>query len=327
MQQINLKSKMNMKINLYWYKHNKGRGNFGDELNPYIISKLTGQEINHVEVNYLFDDKLLAVKTLIKALIGKKIRIRDFIVYLYFNFIHTPAVLLVIGSILESSYSSKNIIWGAGFINSATSKVKGKFLAIRGYKTKDKLQQMNISPPHAFGDPALLLPLIYQPTEKKNNKIGIIPHYHHFHSFNEKFGDEYLIIDLLEDIEKVIEDINSCKFTLSTSLHGIIVSHCYAVPSIWSEFPQLTSHKLAGDNIKFYDYFSSVNISDYEPFIFDNIEDFQESSVFELLDKKGQNIFLPSKDLIEKIQHNLLSVAPFKILDKILVQQSQPTKN
>ena len=36
---------MSKKIKLYWYQHREGHGNFGDELNPYIIERLTGSEI------------------------------------------------------------------------------------------------------------------------------------------------------------------------------------------------------------------------------------------------------------------------------------------
>ena len=36
---------MSKKIKLYWWQHKEGQGNFGDELNPYIIERLIGSEI------------------------------------------------------------------------------------------------------------------------------------------------------------------------------------------------------------------------------------------------------------------------------------------
>ena len=53
---------MSKKINLYWYQHKQGNGNFGDELNPYIINKISEQKINYINLDYLRDDKLLTMK-------------------------------------------------------------------------------------------------------------------------------------------------------------------------------------------------------------------------------------------------------------------------
>lgn len=303
---------MSQKINLYWYRHKEGHGNFGDELNPYIVKNLSGKEVNWIDVNLLFDDKWLAFKTLIKNLYRHKIDITFFLKYAYYNFIATPTVLLVIGSILENTFSSKNIIWGAGFINSTTQKVKGIFLAVRGFRTIDKLKKMSLALPEVVGDPAILLPLIYKPKSKNKEKIGVIPHYQHYQSFKEKFDDRFIVINLLDDIEKVIDEIASCKFTLSTSLHGIIVSHAYSIPSIWSEFSELSLSKLFGDNIKFYDYFSSVEIEDYEPIIFNN---FQQMNTDEL-NENYHSVSLPSREVIRQIQQGLIVNAPFDVLEK-----------
>lgn len=304
---------MNSRINLYWYRHKDGQGNFGDELNPYIVQKLSGKKVNHIDINFIFDEKWLAVKTMIKALVERKISIGKFIRYFYYNFINVPQVILAIGSILESSQSSNNIVWGAGFINSNTTTVKGIFLAVRGNKTAVKLDELNIVRPKITGDPAILLPVIYQPKSLKTNKIGIIPHYQHYHSVSEKFSDEFLVINLLDNIEKVIDEIQSCKYTLSTSLHGIIVSHSYQVPSLWSDFPAAISHKLAGDNMKFSDYFSSVNIDDYQAIQIENLSSLTADKITKLFEIKSE-IAMPSEIIIEKIQKNLLNVVPFEII-------------
>jgi hypothetical protein len=43
--------------------------------------------------------------------------------------------------------------------------------------------------------------------------------------------------------------------TYSSSLHGVIVSHAFGVPSIW----MASSKPLHGDGVKFDDYFASCN--------------------------------------------------------------------
>ena len=120
----------------------------------------------------------------------------------------------------------------------------------------------------------------------------------------------YKIIDLrTTDIESVICEILSCKYILSTSLHGIIVSHAYGIPALWMEKGYIDT-----DGFKFNDYFSSVGISPYTAFKnYDEIlsEDFNIENFFEL----NKECALPNVS-IRDIQKSLLSVAPFKIKEK-----------
>ncbi len=304
---------MSKKINLYWYQYKQGHGNFGDELNPYIIERLTYKKVKFINIKYLFDDRWLAFKTISKAILRKEINVFTYLQYIFYNFIKMPEVLLVIGSILETSNSSKNKIWGAGFISSKTKKVSGTFYAVRGLRTVQKLRGMGYKAPDAIGDPALLLPIIYQPKVKAQNKIGIIPHYQHYFELKDKFGEEFTVINLLDPIEKVIDEISSCTITYSTSLHGIIVSHAYQVPSLWAEFPGLTFTRLVGDNIKFFDYFSSVGISDYSPLEFTNLE---KDCFSRVITNELKSNLLPTFEMIQKRQADLLLAAPFEVIDK-----------
>lgn len=61
----------------------------------------------------------------------------------------------------------------------------GKVLAIRGKLTNDKLIAMGFRHCNAFGDPALLLPLIVSPTENKVRDVVIIPHWKEVESFKK----------------------------------------------------------------------------------------------------------------------------------------------
>lgn len=303
---------MTKKINLYWYRYNRGHGNFGDELNPYIISRISGLKIRYVNGANLFDNKWLAVKELVKSYARKKIKFEEFLEYSYYNLFKMPSVIYAIGSILEGSHSSKNIIWGSGIINSSASNIKGKFCAVRGKYTQQKLKELQIDTPDVLGDPALLLPLVYNPSISKKYKIGIIPHYQHFTDLQNLFPDEVLVINLLDDIETVIDMIAACELTISTSLHGIIVSHAYAVPSIWTTFSE-TKKKLLGDDVKFKDYFSSLNLQEYHPFVLNNIEEFSVENIVKTVNNEYHDVILPAEENIKWIQKKLLKVVPFTL--------------
>lgn len=214
------------KIRLYYSRCVRGK-NFGDALGPYIVEKITTKKIQPTN----------------------KYSIREY--------------YLSVGSILGGA--NKNaIIWGSGILykNQIIKKPK-KILAIRGPKTRERLLELGFECPEIYGDPALLLPKFYQPKSIKNFDLGVIPHYVDYEETLFKFKNinNVKIINLLDPIEKVVDDIFSCNKTISSSLHGIIVSHAYNIPSMWVEF----SKKLAGDGVKFEDYFLSVNIKPYKP--------------------------------------------------------------
>ncbi|HBQ1125570.1 TPA: hypothetical protein OME54_005410, partial [Klebsiella pneumoniae] len=115
------------------------------------------------------------------------------------------------------------------------------------------------------------------------------------------------VIDLkTKDIEFVVDEIISCEYILSTSLHGVIVAQAYDIPTLWIKHNDINT-----DGIKFYDYFDSVGIKPYDGF-----EDYESLiNDYESAFVKHANISKITTDL-KKMQDNLLSVAPFPVLDK-----------
>ena len=85
---------------------------------------------------------------------------------------------MIIGSILDRGTKS-SIIWGAGLISedSEPIEIPKKIYAVRGPKTREKLLKSGIDCPEIYGDPALLLPKIYNPKIEKKYELGVIPHY------------------------------------------------------------------------------------------------------------------------------------------------------
>ena len=289
-------------VRLYSYKKN-----FGDDLSPYIISKLSGEKVVYRKP-FSFKRLILDVLRFVKKIILKGVFDKSLIMYSPFN-----KIIVSIGSIIEES-TANCIVWGSGLASKDIYIKGGEFLAVRGPLTQKRLKELGFDSPNVIGDPALLLPLIYKKElHSTKNKIGFIPHKSDYKVVNElilsKKTDDFLVIDLVDpDLEKVINDFLSCDYILSTSLHGLIVAHAYGIPAIWFE-----ESKLLGDGSKFIDYFKSVGIEPYEAFKISNI-DLNVLSVKEFF-KKNDNISLPKIDL-SAIQEGLLSVAPFKIKDE-----------
>jgi len=180
----------------------------------------------------------------------------------------------MIGSILQRC-TKNSIIWGSGFISesSVCKEIPKRVLAVRGPLTRKKLLNQGIACPEIYGDPALLLPEVYPVTNQKiKYKLGIIPHFLDKNNIElKKFADnlDIKIIDIQNKKPlKVIDEMLQCEKLISSSLHGIIISDAYHIPSVWIQF----SKPIGDDNFKFIDYFASVRRKDKSPFIFNKFK-------------------------------------------------------
>jgi len=253
----------------------KQKENYGDLLSKYLVEKISGKEIKWVH--------------------PKK--------QPWYKWNKTNYV--TIGSVIHH-VTNNSIVWGSGIIDRKQSIEDAKFKAVRGPQTRKYLLDLGYKCPEVYGDPALLLPKYYHPEVEKKHKLGIIPHYHDFKFVSENYinDPEILVIDLMTmDVEKVTREIMSCKQTISSSLHGIIVSHSYEIPSIWVEF----SDKIFGDGIKYRDYLESVDMPVYKAKFMDRKIEFQEiESLFENYPS------LPEKSILENLRDGLMKSCPFK---------------
>ncbi len=217
-------------VRVDWYA---GGNNFGDILNPIVLKYLTDRKILNVNAKYYQKEHLLAI-----------------------------------GSVLGRANSS-SIVWGAGFISedSVFAENPKKIYAVRGPETRKKIVNSGIDCPEVYGDPALLMPFFYQPSISKRYKIGIVPHYmdknHDWIKKNTTTAGVTVIDIQNPDPLKVIDEILACEKIMSSSLHGVIISDAYGIPSIWVKF----SDRVTGGNFKFLDYFSSVGRKDRYPII------------------------------------------------------------
>lgn len=209
--------------------------NFGDAINPILINKITKKKVLWVNPKHYKNDYLMCI--------GSRIR----------------------------KATSNALIWGTGYISHESkfrSKPK-KVYAVRGPLTREKLLSQDVDCPEVYGDPALLLPRIYNPKIQKRYKLGVIPHYvDKQHPNLELFynNEDILIMDIkMPNHFEFIDNVLSCEKIISSSLHGLIVADAYDIPSVWIEL----SNNLKGDGFKFIDYFLSVKRVDKKPLIID----------------------------------------------------------
>lgn len=280
------------KIKLIYYRGN----NFGDVLSKFIVENVSGCQVQNK--NTYNSSIFWQLKTFIKCLIY-----RDFNFFKEVTFFYERP-LLAIGSILSKG-NSQSIVWGSGFMFKNEKFHGGKTYAVRGLFSNNMLKEQGFSGCNTFGDPAYLLPLFIAPSKHKKYNISIIPHFSEYDYFQKTYSNQYHIINLNEtNIHKVVEEITASEKVLSTSLHGIIVSHAYHIPALW-----IKNGYIETDGLKFYDYFSSVNIGVYSGF--ENVDNILKSKeTIEKFLQEENEYALPHKD-VKIVQEELLNVAPF----------------
>jgi len=193
--------------------------NFGEMLIPIIVKWISGHDIE-----YVYND----VK-------GK---------------------YLIIGSEMSRNVLQENdIVWGYGNRYSERVKVpeSANILAVRGELT---WESMDGDVPRVFGDPSILMPLIYTPKQlERRYDIGIITHHTDRHLFKKINDPNILLLDIFDDPYLIIDKLNSCDIVISSSLHACIVAESYDIPVIWMLG---SKDKRETFQIKFADYFSGT---------------------------------------------------------------------
>ena len=166
--------------------------------------------------------------------------------------------IVAIGSIVYYAVPG-DVVWGAGTNRAGTIDGKGiKYLAVRGPLTRSMIKGAVC--PQVYGDPALLLPLMYSPQIEKKYHRGILPHYVD-KGLEPVLEDDELLIDIQAPWKEVIDAILSCDEIVSSSLHGIIAAEAYGIPATWAVW----SDKIRGGELKFHDYFLGTGRAAHKP--------------------------------------------------------------
>lgn len=167
------------------------------------------------------------------------------------------ASYISVGSIIKRA-KNDSLVWGTGsFGNEKPFMFNGnaEYFAVRGPLTRSRLIDRKIACPRVYGDPALLTPLVYAPDIEKENEIGLVLRWSETQWLGKSVGPGVKLIDLgTRDVESVLDQMLSCKYIVTSSLHGLIIADTYGIPNAW-----LSSKSPAGFEFKFYDYFLSVD--------------------------------------------------------------------
>lgn len=253
-------SKDNIRI-YYW----TGCFNFGDELSEYLLYHLIGEHPVLVDVDE--KNKLLAIGSIINN-----------------KSLYTDSHIWGSGLLADDIRLKLKVFPLTRYFPQLFNMIgcKTKIYALRGPLSRKKIEgqsfanylnsKMFVDPENlAYGDPAVLLPLIYQKKSvDTSSKVGLI--FHHVQSvpdaikqYLEQNGIRIINIERqgYEAIESFIDEVCSCDKVFSVSLHGIIVAQAYGIPAQWL---QIEDYPLQNHNeFKFNDYFLGVGLEPQQP--------------------------------------------------------------
>lgn len=180
-----------MKLYYYIDEH----GNFGDDLNPWLWSKLIPDVID--------DDD--------------------------------TEIFVGIGTLLNNNIPAnpKKVVFGSGVgYGSALPTIdeKWKFYCVRGPITAARL---GLPSEYAITDPAALVSTVFHANESKRSGIAFVPH--HVSAWNLNWervcrdvGIRY--IDPRKDVDTVLEEISKSSAIIAEAMHGAILADSFRIP-------------------------------------------------------------------------------------------------
>jgi hypothetical protein len=226
-------------VSVFWWD---GQSNFGDALGPWIVENLTRKPV----------------------ISGRRIS-RD------------VPTLATVGSIIGQLNRNRVDIWGSGLLRPLRDEALDRLRtledvrvhAVRGASTRANLQdELGWDVPEVYGDPALLMPLLYRPRPSavSQGKVSLVAHVKHAEHFQERESPLIHRVDVANSLEQVVDEIASSTACISSSLHGVVIAQAYGVPWTWL---RITDRGLRGGGYKFEDFFtvlerSSVSLLELE---------------------------------------------------------------
>ncbi|WP_201615197.1 polysaccharide pyruvyl transferase family protein [Psychrobacter sp. JCM 18902] len=202
-------------------------GNMGDWLSPYILSKVAKRSVKYAPP--------------------------------------PKAKVISLGSV-GKFISDHHTAWGTGISARHTDMNKNaRYLAVRGPYTAEAISLSGGTSPRVFGDPAILMPDLYQPRKIKGNdkkQYGLVRHFIHQNSdltIDSDIRDINILLSSQNDIENFIDQLFACKAVVTTSLHVMILCLSYKIPCRLIDITE-QEKSVHGDGIKYKDFYEGVGI-------------------------------------------------------------------
>ncbi len=141
--------------------------------------------------------------------------------------------LLTVGSIIPLCSQDDDIVWGSGIHGNylpLTDVQRFDVRAVRGPLTAALLRDMGNEVPEVYGDPALLIPHLWNDSELGVRRMSggtvIVPNYH------DVPGAPPNALDPRGNLLERIRKIASANRVIASSLHGIVIAEAYGVPAV-----------------------------------------------------------------------------------------------
>ena len=203
----------------------------------------------------------------------------------------------VLSNIYETTPISK--IWGHCFANKNINYDKDNIYCVTGLLSVNILKEENIIIPF-YGEPILMLPLLYKPTTTSKEYIGIITNENDYVFMKDKYVNRKeikVIHNQAKSIEKHIDMINECSLVLTSSISYVALCHGYNIPVFCVDVDKNMEYL-------FFDYFSGIYKNEFQLNL-----DLTIDIILENIDDYICNFAKP--DLIEERQIDLIQSCPF----------------
>ncbi|CAN7729110.1 polysaccharide pyruvyl transferase family protein [Pseudorhodoferax sp. LjRoot39] len=149
--------------------------------------------------------------------------------------VRQPRRLLAIGSVIHFARTG-DVVWGSGVNGKEMDPAVHRYSqldvrAVRGPLTREFLLARGIAVPEIYGDPALLLPVLFPgrfvPVARRPHVV--VPNLHDMRLLTEQGAKD--LVSPLDSWNRCVARILEAEFVVSSSLHGIVIAEAYGIPA------------------------------------------------------------------------------------------------